>query len=244
MTPQQDVVKAKEKVEALRSTAMDALRYLISIQGTDNRQEISALLDYQQKSLKHFNYIEEFVGNSDLLGARESAKWAQGFAEDCYSVLEAMPGHWELLRSEFERLGLNPATCEPISTAFANMQRMVVAYLPREKRKALYQQLKGESLPVFGFEKKAKNYMSMNKVMSFVFGVSFIIVMLLIALLKPEPSEFQYKVFRAVLALACGGIGAVIPGILEVKVSKAIKAGGAIAIFVIVYFWNPAKMIG
>jgi hypothetical protein len=47
-----------------------------------------------------------------------------------------------------------------------------------------------------------------------------------------------------VLALACGGIGAVIPGILEVKVSKAIKAGGAIAIFVIVYFWNPAKMIG
>jgi len=47
-----------------------------------------------------------------------------------------------------------------------------------------------------------------------------------------------------VLALAGGGVGAVIPGFLELNMKAgaklALRAGGALAVFVVLYFWSPA----
>lgn len=49
------------------------------------------------------------------------------------------------------------------------------------------------------------------------------------------------------MALAAGGTAAVIPGLLETNLSHgqvlAIRAGGALAVFVIVYFYSPARWI-
>ena len=39
------------------------------------------------------------------------------------------------------------------------------------------------------------------------------------------------------------GVGAVIPGLISVTVSGVIRAGGAIALFVIVFWFNPPKLI-
>jgi hypothetical protein len=49
--------------------------------------------------------------------------------------------------------------------------------------------------------------------------------------------------FRTTLALAAGGLGAVIPGTVEVNVKGVVRAGGAIALFVLVYFLNPAQLV-
>jgi len=243
MTAEQDVVKAKEKIAELKSSAMDALNFLFCMQDVSEIQKRSAVLDYQRKATTYFNYAEEFVGNSDLLGARQSRFWAQGFAEDCFAILELIPQHFELLRLEFEKLGLSPTvSCEPAPNAFANMQRMVVSYLPGQKA-AMYTTFKDSKLPVYGFENKAKDFMNADKKWSFISGVAFLIVLLIIALVKPDPSKFQYTVFRTVLSLAGAGIGAVLPGFLLVNVKNWIRAGGAFAIFVLVYFWNPAALV-
>jgi hypothetical protein len=81
-----------------------------------------------------------------------------------------------------------------------------------------------------------------EKVLAFVFGVVFVSVLLIVALLVPEPKPFQYTVFRIVLALAAAGVAAVIPGILMVNPWKWLRAGGALAVFVIVYFYAPAAL--
>lgn len=81
-----------------------------------------------------------------------------------------------------------------------------------------------------------------DKFLAFGFGVSFLIVLIVIALLKPEPSGFSYTVFRIVLALAAGGIGAVLPGFIEVSFRNTLRAGGAVALFVVVYFFAPAPI--
>lgn len=243
MTAEQDVVKAKEKIADLKSNAMDALSFLLCTQEGSNVQKQSAIFDYQRKATAYFNYVEEFVGNSDLLGARQSRYWAQGFAEDCFAILDVIPQHFELLRLEFQKLGLGPTvSCEPAPNAFAGMQRMVALYLPEQKAE-MYQKFKESSLPVFGFDNKAKDFMNTDKKWSFIFGVVFIAVMLAIALFKPDPSQFQYTVFRTVLALAGAGIGAVLPGFLDVKMKNLLRAGGAMAIFALVYFWNPAALV-
>lgn len=84
-----------------------------------------------------------------------------------------------------------------------------------------------------------------EKITAFVFGVIFVTTLLVLAVAFPNPTPFQYTIFRIVLSLACAGIAAVIPGFLSVRTDKlgiAIRAGGAIAVFVIVYLFNPAQL--
>jgi hypothetical protein len=45
------------------------------------------------------------------------------------------------------------------------------------------------------------------------------------------------------LALAAAGVAAFIPGFIEVDVKNWVRAGGAIAVFVVVYFFSPANLV-
>jgi hypothetical protein len=83
-----------------------------------------------------------------------------------------------------------------------------------------------------------------ERYLAFGFGVVFVIVLLLLAIKYPNPTPFQYTVFRIVLALAAGGVAAMIPGFLTIKVSTLIRGGGALAVFVVVYFYSPAELTG
>ncbi len=73
-----------------------------------------------------------------------------------------------------------------------------------------------------------------NVLLSFVFGVLFIAVMLVFAVAFPNPSPFQIKVFITVLALAAGGVGAILPGFLELERKGLFRAGGALALAALV----------
>lgn len=81
-----------------------------------------------------------------------------------------------------------------------------------------------------------------ERIVAFVFGVVFVLLIMAIALWLPNPTPFQYTVFRIVLALAAAGVAAMLPGFLEVTVKTWIRAGGALAVFVIVYFYSPAGL--
>ena len=78
-----------------------------------------------------------------------------------------------------------------------------------------------------------------DKVAAFTFGVVFVAVMLVVSLYAPNPTDSQFFVFRVVLAAAAAGVGAVIPGLIKVNVGGHVRAGGAIALFVVIYWFNP-----
>lgn len=79
-------------------------------------------------------------------------------------------------------------------------------------------------------------------VAAFVFGVMFVAIMLTIAILIPRPTEFQIFIFRVVVAMAAAGIGGVVPGFIVINIAPYIRAGGAIALFVIIYWFNPPAL--
>ncbi len=83
-------------------------------------------------------------------------------------------------------------------------------------------------------------------VIAFVFGVTFVVALIVLAIQFPRPTPFQYNVFRIVLSLAAAGAAAMIPGFINIEVSATtgllIRAGGALAVFVIVFFFNPAQL--
>jgi energy-coupling factor transporter transmembrane protein EcfT len=78
---------------------------------------------------------------------------------------------------------------------------------------------------------------------AFLFGAVFVIVLLTVAIFFPNPTAFQYIIFRSVLSLAVAGVAAMIPGFIRISVSKWLRAGGALAVFAAVYFYNPAALV-
>jgi len=82
-----------------------------------------------------------------------------------------------------------------------------------------------------------------EKIAGFTFGVIFVVVLLVFTAMIPEPTPTQYATFKTVLALAAAGIGGILAGFLKVDgaIQKwTFKAGGALGLFVIVYFFTPA----
>jgi hypothetical protein len=76
----------------------------------------------------------------------------------------------------------------------------------------------------------------------FAFGIVFIVLLVILAIFFPNPTPFQFEVFKTVLALAAAGIAALIPGLLNVDL-PAVRATGALAVLILVYKFSPAALI-
>lgn len=110
-----------------------------------------------------------------------------------------------------------------------------VKYITQKRKIAHFKNRQIEPEP--GMSKKVQ------QITAFIFGILFIITLISLAILLPEPTSFQYTVFRVVLSLAAAGCTAMIPGFIQVDISNSIRAGGALAIFITVYFYNPATSL-
>jgi hypothetical protein len=83
----------------------------------------------------------------------------------------------------------------------------------------------------------------MEKIAVFSFGVVFVIVLLVLTVFISDPTPTQHETFKIVLALAAAGIGSIIPGFIQIEGTFnnfALRAGGALALFLVVYFLTPA----
>ena len=75
-------------------------------------------------------------------------------------------------------------------------------------------------------------------------GIGLTVTILILVIFIPCPSASQYFVFRIIIALAAAGLAAVIPGIFKINLTNGLTAGGAMAIFAVVYFFDPASSAG
>ncbi len=74
-------------------------------------------------------------------------------------------------------------------------------------------------------------------------GLVFMCVIVGIAFAIPDPTDFQLDVFQVVLALAAAGVSALIPGLVKVQVKGWVTGFGAMAVFVLVYTYNPPARV-
>lgn len=83
--------------------------------------------------------------------------------------------------------------------------------------------------------------------LAFAFGCIFVTVILALAFTNNSLDDQRFEILRIVLALAGGGIGGVIPGFLDLSMKTgaklALRAGGGLAVFVVLYFWSPAHWV-
>ena len=81
-------------------------------------------------------------------------------------------------------------------------------------------------------------------ILAFIFGTVFLAALLVLVVAIPSPTTNQFEMFRIMIALAAGGVAAVMPGLLGLRLGRgsafAVRASGALAVFLIVYFYSPA----
>ena len=75
----------------------------------------------------------------------------------------------------------------------------------------------------------------------FVFGTVFFIVLLAIAWLDKSPSKSSWYIYNWVLAMAAGGIAALLPGAINVNLNPGIRASGAIAVAVLAFYFGKGS---
>lgn len=250
MTNEQAVLQAEAEIENHKQAYMEHLNpIVIKMHEHGEAPSLQDLLTCQKLGAKYFNFIENFVGNSGLLGAHANGKWVTGFAETCHSVLKAFVVHVNFLRSHSETLA--GVLEQPDSAAYANMQRMTKEYLPKEQWQQIESMYRENDLPVAGFEYAGVNDLNETPkwqlITGLVVGVVFAFLILLSAIFIPSPTPTQFFIFRGVFSVSLAAIAAIIPGLLNVESrfqKFSIRATGAIAVFVIVWLLNPPALVG
>lgn len=89
--------------------------------------------------------------------------------------------------------------------------------------------------------------------LAFIVGFALVVALMGIAIQYPEPSRFQYLIFRVVLSLAAAAFtAALIPGLVNMTINAGenssglpitLGASGAIVILILVYVSDPASRI-
>ncbi len=82
----------------------------------------------------------------------------------------------------------------------------------------------------------------MQKIVMPIIGIAGLVAMVAIVYFNPFPSMYQSGVYWLVLALLSAFFATLLPGFIEFKYQKMIKAGGAFAMMFIIYFFKPAAM--
>lgn len=246
ITNEQSILAAEKEINAIKEKYIDLLKPIaIKYQTNNSSIKLNDFLACQKLGNQYFNYVEQFVGDSGLLGAHYNGKWVTGFAETCHSTLEAFIVHMEFLRSWKKHLKIE-ANIEPNPNAYANMQRMVVEYLPKNQIISLKEKFISNNLPTHGFEYKGTGNMEKTaiwkEITAVVLAIIFLIFVSYLAVEIPHPSAFQTFIFRGIFSISLSLLAFLIPGFLKFE-SKYIKATGAIVIFIIVWLINPPSLL-
>lgn len=80
-----------------------------------------------------------------------------------------------------------------------------------------------------------------EKITLFVFGTFFFIVLSAIAWLDRNPSITSWYIYISVLAMAAGGVAALLPGAINVNLNPGVRASGAIAFAVLVFHFGKDR---
>lgn len=252
MTNEQTVTATGNEIEKLKKEYVDYLNPIVlRLSEGGAEPSMQELLRCQQLGNAYFNYVERFVGDSGLLGAHANGAWITVFAETCQNVLLAYIVHINFLRSY--SAVLNGKLQEPSDNACANMQRMVKEYLPNQNWQQLSSAFSENALSTLGFNVKAvpdrKKVPIWQLVTSVSIGVISLIASVTIALIIPEPTVYQEFILRGLFAIALASIASIIPGFINLQTGArgalaylSVYAGGAIAIFLLIWMFNPPEI--
>lgn len=233
--------------EKLKEQYKNAIMPFISSNPISN--PLNEITNLHQIATKFFNHYESFVAKSDLFGAYRKEQWAQHFYETCFNVLETIAIYYDTINRLCQNNNV-VINFKPSSFAYQAMQRVVFNFLKDKDEKSkvldLMERFKKLGLPIGGFKKMHfKKISKLETILACIFGSVLLIAIFCTAILIPNPTNYQYNVFRTILCLAAAGFGAILPGFIVIEgkwTEITFRASGAIALGILFYLRNPAAL--
>ncbi len=209
------------------------------------------LYEFHEAGVACFNAAERTIPWSSLLKADADSDWYTDKGETAANLLGTIAKHFQVIQTKASKAGLSSSVFppSPSPTAYAAMQRIAKAVVPEEADR-LREQFVSLDLPTHGFDHGAKEKPRMptwQKVTGVCFGITFIAVILAVAIYVPTPTPFQTYVFRTVLALAAGACVTMLSGFFKLEgqvLQWKLRAGAGLAVVLLVYLFNPPALVG
>ena len=238
------ILELEEQLPVLKQKYRETMKMFLSTPLEKEAEKRSALRDVHELGVDYFNAVERLIAHGALTGADQDPTWFTDKAETAVNVLGTIKNHFLTVRQFAVKFGL--PSYDPSPTAYANMQRLVKKHDP-QVAVALRASFQADSLPTYGFDKEESTKLSSaEKLFAAFTGIIILVILLVIAIFIPQPSEFQIFIFRVVLALSSGAFAGIMTGFLNIEsqYSKlALKAGGGLAVFVVIYWFNPPQLL-
>lgn len=184
-------------------------------------------------------------------------------AEYCHSFINTLLDHCELMRDIYCDDSYSPS-----KTAYSSMQRMIKKYYPNDFE-CIRERFKDLKITTYGFDIKSKVekmrlglsiiisiatilmvvlslMLSDKESIPFILGSLLLCVAFITTLYIPNPTSSQHDTFRIFLSIATAGVITAFPGFAQFTYSNqygyTLTATGSLAIFLVVFFLNPAKL--
>jgi hypothetical protein len=138
----------------------------------------------------------------------------------------------------------NELNAPPPKDAKTRMEVVKVSLLavsdpPREALETLY--FAGVNI----MELQQKEWQRRDRIYAMLFGVATLIFMATVAIVVPDPRPFPLFVFRLIASLGAGGVGAFLPGLFNITITRpslVVRATSALGFAVLVYLVNPPAL--
>ncbi|MCH9648852.1 MAG: hypothetical protein K0U98_11475 [Deltaproteobacteria bacterium] len=120
----------------------------------------------------------------------------------------------------------------------SQIERITLLAARREGKEDLVLRQEAQRISAYEREREMKQK-HLERWAAFIIGVIFVAIAVALVFTVSALSDTQYKVIRILLALGAGGFGLFLGGVLELK-SGLVRAGGAMALVVLMFLWDPA----
>ncbi|WP_049855375.1 hypothetical protein [Dickeya fangzhongdai] len=230
------MVDLDESLSKSKDEYMDSILSFTKNKTSDN------LILCMRNGTKYFNKAEKLVASSKLDGKHNDGLWVTDLAESCEEILGSYLIHVKFL-DEYNHL-IDNSYKKPKRHACSSMQRMVKKHCPQHISDKLRLEFINAKLPTTGFDvEESEDKNKMDIYLPVGIGIFFMLISFSAALILKEPTQSQFFAIRGMFSLGGAGVGSCIPGWLNVNVKGYVKAGGALAIFVILWLLNPPAFV-
>lgn len=231
-TAQNNYMSVKKEMLALLRKA-HATEHEAQDQLTEFHAKGVAYFDLMQRSINEYSFFKYFF-NTNVRNSK---------LDDAISISDIIIKHWTAINiyGQVYKTIIPP---KPEDNAYNSLQAFISEFRP-EEAKRLKQAFKENNLPTKGYKLERK-FIDMTKKQQIKFGAitGLILLLLLLGLtiFIECPTSFQSTTFTTVLALAAAAFSMIITGFININYKKMITAGGALAVFAIVFFLKPASL--
>lgn len=204
-----------------------------------NIKDAAIAAELERKMEDLFFNLECSAADSHSLYDTDDHEIGKWFADTCLDSMKALVAYVDLMKS----IG-----CEryfmPSEKSLSSMQSLVRTFLEKKQVIELMELLSHHSITTIGLNEKRKFRMtkSVEKILSYACSFAFIVVVIVSAFVIPNPTNYQYTIFRITLALSGGGLAAFFTGFLTVEWPGRVKAGNGFAVFMIIYYLAPVAL--